>query len=152
MKNPLDNYMERGHQQALAAVGALVAVGVAVRRSQGKSAYAGAAGSGARRQADPPSGSMAVEVTRASRAGAAPASRSKVSSKRKAASKQRSAGAAPKAKPSAKAKGGPKGAKPKSQASNEWTRFLSVRVPQLVKQGFTAPEAMKRAADEFRAR
>lgn len=149
MKNPLDNYMEKGHQQALAAVGALVAVGVAVRRSQGKSAYAGAAGSGARRQADPPSGSMAVEVTGASRAGAAPASRSKASSKRKAASKQRSAGAAPKAKPSAKAKGGPK---PKSQASNEWTRFLSVRVPQLVKQGFTAPEAMKRAADEFRAR
>lgn len=135
MKNPLDNYLDKSQQHAIAAVGALVAVGVAVRRTQGKGASAGSA------QRAVVSASREAEAPRKAKPKGRLAAKGKPPSKGtvKASAKPRSV-----AKASAKAK--------TPSPPSEWTRFLSARVPQLVKQGYTAPQAMKQAAAEFRAR
>ena len=36
-----------------------------------------------------------------------------------------------------------------SRAPSQWNNFVAKRVPQLVSQGMSAPQAMKQAADEF---
>lgn len=135
MKNPLDNYLDKSQQHAIAAVGALVAVGVAVRRTQGKSASAGS------RQSAAAPAPLEAEAPRKVKPKGRPVAKVKAPSK---------GSAKVSAKPRSAAKAPVKGKAP-SQPS-EWTRFLSVRVPQLVKQGYTAPQAMKQAAAEFRAR
>lgn len=136
MKNPLDGYLDRSQQHAIAAVGALVAVGVAVHRTQGK----GAASAGSRQRVEAPAG-REVEAPRRAKQKVRPAAKVKAPAKgsAKVSAKPRST-----AEATAKAK--------TSSPPSEWSRFLSVRVPQLVKQGYTAPQAMKKAAAEFRAR